>query len=482
MQVMSRYLTALCLLIFSSSAFGLQVPQQQPKVINVNDLIELAKRDSELIKATEKSLESLEAEIKSRDLVLTANVTADLAMFNDHLETMSVSNTNRDNSGLLDLTLTKPFSTGTKFTLNVTHDLLHSENFTGERNVAGWKATLSQALWRDSFGRENRLRRSAEQSELLSRRYQILFDRQQFLVNLENAFWDYTFALREIALRNETIDRSTALEKWVRQRIGKYAAEGSDLLQVKALVSQRQLDLSAAKNRLETAMNTIRGYIPSVDPVTWQPDLNSFEKDRSPTSLLAGGSTSPASPVRLDALSSNFKVAQSKTEAERVADNLKPQLDAYVSYGANGIDEHTSSSWSEASRREHDATRVGVLLSIDLDQSLKNQKRKAAQLSAEAEAYRAATLSRQSNLGWSDLIRSIENLREQVKESKELADLQNRKAKLERRRYEQGRTTVLQITTYEVDAAQSELRFYEVLSQLRKAESLARLFTVAESK
>src|ERR1044072_1726585 len=105
-------LAALIILLSFSLAHA-----QQVQVVTVNDVISFAEKDSDLIKASEKSIQSLEAEIKSRDLVLTSTLTSDLSMYNDHRETISATNTNRNTSGLLDLSLTKPFSTGTKFTL-----------------------------------------------------------------------------------------------------------------------------------------------------------------------------------------------------------------------------------------------------------------------------------------------------------------------------------------------------------------------------
>lgn len=460
--------------LFSANALA------QAKPFTIDDVIALAKSNSETIKASEKSLQSVNAEIQARDLgLLTPTLTSELALFNDHRETLSATPTSRNNSGLFDLSLTKPFSTGTKFSLDVNHNLLRSDNFTGERNVAAWEAKLTQSLWRNSFGRDTRLRHNSEKAELLARQYQILYDQQLFLANVEGSFWDYSLALKELQLRNQTIERSQSLVKWVKSRIGRFAAESSDLLQVQALESQRQIDLVDAQNRLEIAASNLRGYIPGVDPKSWNVDKNAMEIERNPLQLLAiAGSSTPS---RLDALASKYKAKQSSLEAERTSDSLKPQLDAFALYGANGIDPYFSPSWDEAGRRVHSEGQVGLLLTVDLDQGLKSQRRTSAKLAAEADAYRSQALARQSSVGWEEISRNIENLKMQVQEAKALSDLQNKKVTSERRRYEQGRTTVLTITTYEVDAAQSEINYYRLLTNLRKAEAVARTFATEES-
>ena len=455
---------------------------QAAEVMTVDNVLDLALKKSETLRGIEQSTQALEADIASRDLLLATTFTSELAMFNDNRQTVAGTNTSRrGNSGLLDLGLTKPFSTGTKLAVTASHQLLTSESFQSDRNVAEWEVRLSQSLWRDAFGRNTRLRRESEQEELKSGRLENLLSRQQFLIEVENAYWDLVLAQKEVAIREGNVERSTALEKWVRTRINRFAAEATDLLQVQALSGSRQLDLIDAKNRLENARARLRELIPDVTPETWQLDVASLEAPRDPRALMIGQGAPSAVPQRLDALASARRTEQAKKQAARVDDTLKPSLDAYVAYGANGIESSTGSAWDRAGRAEQNAGRVGLLLSVELDSGLKDEKRRAASLTAAAQESRTQALSRESTIAWTELQRNIGNLKTQAKEARDLAQVQLRKVTAERRRYEQGRTTALQLTTFEVDAAESELRLNRLLTNLRKAESGARTFTLDES-
>jgi hypothetical protein len=98
-------------------------------------------------------------------------------------------------------------------------------------------------------------------------------------------------------------------------------------------------------------------------------------------------------------------------------------------------------------------------------------------LNAEANALLANAQKRSSEIGWSDLLRQVEELKKQVDESNRLADLQVKKVQAERSRYNLGRSTVFQLITFEVDAGNAQIALYQVMAGLRKLESQARVFT-----
>jgi len=79
------------------------------------------------------------------------------------------------------------------------------------------------------------------------------------------------------------------------------------------------------------------------------------------------------------------------------------------------------------------------------------------------------------------LTREISNLQQQISQARKLSSLQQKKVEAERERFEQGKSTTFQITTFEKDAGDSQIRLYRLLASLRKAESRARSFSLEES-
>lgn len=448
------------------------------ETLSLEDLLTLAGRNSETVQAVDKSIQSIESDISSRDLLLSPQINADLASTYDSRSTLSPSK--RFHAQLLEVSLTKLFSTGTTLSFTGGHqitDLSTSDSTAaGTRNIGEWEVRLSQALWRGAFGRDTRLRHNSEEAELKSRTIGALTTRQNFFMNLESVYWDLALALKQEQIQKTTIQLSKTVEKWTRDRVNRFNAEPTDLLQAQALVSNRELSLIGIRNTIAALKNQLRELIPNFDPSAWTLNLNSLEDDRPLESLMLSSAGSNE-PVRLDTLTSIYSARQAEVDAARIDDSLRPKLDAYVSYGQNGSDERFGPAWNNAADPSFSSARVGVALSVDLDWRLKNDRRRAAELNAQSLTLQAQARKRSSEVGWSDLQRQVTELRAQVKEARRLADFQTCKADAERRRYRLGRTTVFQLITFEVDATEAELQVYRLLADLRKVESRARLFT-----
>lgn len=469
-----RFLT----LVVGLAAFGIygSAFAQGSSRQSLEDVIQAVTQNSESFQAIDRSIESLEAEIRSRDLELGALFTADLSDTRDERITINGQRP-IGHRQLLETSLIKPFSTGTNVELLLSHQIADLPALGDNNQIANWEVTIAQDLWRNAFGRSTRLRRERDAAELQSRRFTAYTQRQQLLIDTERIYWDIAFALKEEQIRSGNLDRSESLAKWVRDRVRKYAAESTDLLQIQALLSQRKLELLEARNRIADLKNQLHQLIPSIEPATFQPDLASLEMNRMPNALIATPTAANSgTPRSLVALSSLYRYNQAKAEVERTDDILRPLLQAYMSHGRNGIDSAVPSSWDRATSDANPATTIGLRLSLELDSDLKADRQKAAALAAEALALQSKAQARTSELEWSDLQRQIENLKAQAEEARKLARFNSRKSAEEQRRYRQGRTTAFQAITFETDAAASELKLYQLFSNLRKAESLARTF------
>lgn len=476
MNHLTKSLISCCLFIMQSqSVFG-------QTSLTVEDVLQQAMKSSEALRASEQSLEATEAEIRGRDGVLSPVLSADLSMFKDERESPQQTIDHAGPSSTIDTSLIKPFSTGTKITANASHNLVRSDDFDPARNIASWDVRVSQSLLRNGFGSATQHRRLADAYELKSKRYTHLMERQRLLVEIEGAYWDLVLAKKEEMIHESNIKRRSALEKWTQNKIKQFAAESVDLLQVQTLLTQLRLDLNSVKGSIDGAYNKIRQLVPDVDPSQWTLDVKSLESDRDVSRLALMETSSIGTPTRLDALAADYLFRQTKEDGLKDDDGLKPLVDAYASYGANDVDANSGTAWRQAARAKQPVARVGIMFSMELHGDIKDQKRTASRLKTASQELQAKALQRESSIAWTELQRQIASLRSQAKEAKELSALQLKKVNAERRRFEQGRTNTLQMTTFEVDATTSELRLYRILAELRKTESLARTFTFIRSE
>lgn len=446
------------------------------RAITLQELIATASQNSETLKAADKTIQAVRAEINGRDLVLAPRIDAEVASIRENRA--SLLPINRFRSQLLTTTLTKLFATGTQLTATLENNL--NENSTqGQRNVGLWTVGVSQSLLRDGFGRGTSLRHQAEENELQSRTWAAQFQKQSFLVDLEAAYWDLILAMRQEKVALENIQRSSTVEKWTRDRVRRSTAENADLLQAQALTQGRELELRGLRNSIAILQNRMRQLVPGLAPETWKIDLKEIEQARPMEALLVSAS-GQSEPVRLDTLSASFRSLQANAEADQVNETLRPRLDAYASYGQSGANPNFVNSWEQSADPEFSSARVGVRFSMDLDWGLRNEQRQAARLNAEARNLEALAQQRLSQVGWTDLNRQIEDLKKQAEEATRLASTQERKVAAERSRYRLGRTTVFQLINFEIDASNSQLTLSRILSDLRKAESRIRVFTRAQ--
>ncbi len=444
---------------------------------NLQSWLNQAFSESESLKAVDKNLKSLEAEIKSRDIALSGLFTFQAENFNNDQDAVTFAR--RSRSRFIDLIYEKPFATGSKLSLTSGHDRSKIDTF-GIRNTADWEVRLTQSLWKDAFGRSTRYRHQGERAELLSRKANLIYERQLLILDLEGTYWDLSLALKEEQVRLKNIEISQRLRSWTKDRIRKSAAEKSDLLQAEALVSSGELDLVSVRNQIETLKNKIRQILPLKADQIILPELSELEVIRPVESLLVSQG-SLETPKRLDTASSTYLAQQAEVEVKKVRESLKPDVSAYASYGQNGIAQSFDDAWNRAGDSRHSGIRFGVLIKVYLDRSITDEQEKAATLAAQADRLNADSLFRSVKLEWQDLNRRLDVLKNQVSEAHRLAQFQKQKVEEERRLYKLGRSTVFQLVTFEVEAAQAEIRKFQFMSNLRKLESQARLFTGSEN-
>lgn len=438
----------------------------------VEKFLEVAQKQSEIFLSIDKRLESLNYEIEGRDFVLSSVLSLNAENFNNDQEALTFAR--RSRSRLANLTFTQPFSTGTLLTATAGHERAIIDG-RGLFQFAVWETRLTQSLWRDSFGHATSLRHRGEQQELQSRRAALIYEKQLLLIDLEAMYWDYVTLKQEEQIRSTNLQTSRDLLKWMQGRVNKLAAEKADLLQIQALVSGQQLDLITAQNQLASLVTRLQSALPQIKLEEFQVPTETLIQERPLRSLISGTKDGP--PQRWDMLSSRALAQQAELEAKKIREQLKPLFDVYVGYGQNGISDTFYNSWSHAGNERYSGTRVGVNFSVPLHRGLANKQFKSAQLQAEARRLEAQNQTRTSEFGWTDLERRQKVLQAQTQEASRLSEFQNQKVIEERRRYKIGRSTLFQLVSFEIEAAEASARRLTFLSELHKVESQARLFT-----
>lgn len=460
-----RFIVVKCLLFIPVLASAIEKPDA------LVQFLKTVEERSESVKAIQQSVEALKSEIKARDSVLSPMMASEIGVSRDQRKQDPSTQLN-SRSRYFDFELSKAFATGTSASIVTEYNFLDSVAL-GPRYESSWIGELSQSLWRNGFGRGVSLRQKSDEAELKSRWYDLEFQKQNLLYQAESLFWDVTTSLKEEEIRLKNIERSASLEKWIADRVRRSAAETSDLVQVRALSSARRIALIENQNRLRGFKVRLNEFVPNLDIQDLklrEDQLNPIKSSRENTEKVAN------KLIRLDSLSAFYLAEKNKAEADQVSDSLSPELDLFLRYGKNGINEGSSESLKEAQTSNFSTTQMGVRFSMDLGFSLRKERQNAASLRASSQTLVAQSRKRESDLELTEVLESLKSYEQLVVESQLLMELQRRKSLLERQRYDIGQSTIFQAITFEIEAGEAEVNHYRTLAALKKEKAKLRLF------
>ncbi|MGE4133988.1 MAG: TolC family protein [Bdellovibrionales bacterium] len=423
--------------------------------------------------STEKALESLQLDYQSRDLVLEPTLSFTAQSIRDRRETFSSSAKSQTQD--FDLTLEKPFSTGTTFTLNPSIDQSRYPSQSPQnRGTAEWRLGLSQNLWQDAFGRSTRLRRERERNEWLQQRALIQLKRARLLVDMESLYWDFALAIREAELRERNVKRGQEILQWMKSRLARSAAENTDYLQAQALLATRKLQLEVVQQSLTQLKLKLHRYF---SPMDWQPDPDELARRRPVESLVVSWpENSGTSPQPLEFHASNGETEAARIKARETRESIRPKLSLELAYGKNAIDTTAGTAARHSVEEEHEYGAIGLTLKTGLGLADEWRKVEAANAAVRSAELARESLQQESQVAWPRLMQNLEAYHKRVDQAHELVKIQEAKAVADRKRFRMGRATAFESITFEQDAAEAEIALWSLYAQLRKAEAEARLF------
>ncbi|MCX6125136.1 MAG: TolC family protein, partial [Proteobacteria bacterium] len=405
--------------ISNSLWFSICVNLSTPGIgAGLTEILDLATRESPLVQSTQLEVSATKVALKAQDLALAPILSADANVSQDKTETLSRPSTDQGPKAALLSSIKVPFSTGTKFQLDVEQQRLLKTDSQTSRDATSWNARLSQSLVKDSFGRETKLRRQSEQIELSIKELEAKLQTSSLLIQVEQSYWDFLNAVKQKSIHQKNLERRLTLEKWTSQRINQFAAETQDLLQVQTILGQTRLNVMSAEDQKLTAISKLKLYVPSLNENLLPQDTGELERDRSVIALFTKASSEPTSsvstPIKIDTLLALQQWNKLKVEIDQTEQTLKPNLDGYVQYGSGAVGSGSIQAWSNSTKGKTNSTAVGLALTMTLDQDLKNDKIESVRLKAQSQQLRASTSREESRLEWLNLIRRVDFLRRQA--------------------------------------------------------------------
>ncbi len=339
--------------------------------------------------------------------------------------------------------------------------------------------SLAQSLWKDSFGNATRLRWETQDVVNVAEKGRYDLQTKILLVNAEAAFWDYLYAIENIKISRDSLERAKRIETWTRRRVNDGISERADLLQTQALVSARQLLLIAVEDDMAAARQSLRDYL-EMGQTEVLPDMTGdISKSRTLSSMVDGNQ---GKVVQLDAYLSSLDAKARALNAKQVEDRYRPDLVLAGSYNTHSLEENMPKAIDQWTDTERPTAKVSLNLVYMFDTDVKN----AARDSSKKEALAAKLVSErkylESESSWIEINRRYSELTRRIEAADQVMKLQDDRAKAEASLFNKGRSITNNVVNAEEDAGTAKLNLVRLKSEQRKMEAQGRLYIAVEEQ
>lgn len=337
---------------------------------------------------------------------------------------------------------------------------------------------LSMPLWGNGFGRSARAQRTLILHGNKAEEHASKAQAKEYEIEAENAYWTLVSTRETVKTQERALASAESILRYLRKKSRMRLGEDSDVLQARALVAARKLELReavaeemAARKNFNLQRGLISDNVPeSLDPIPYQELKNLSAPIERPSD-------------RHDLIAAHAQAESAVANTIVVAERNKPTLDIYGSYTLNGRSHESASDANSPLYGDKNGSQtVGVRLHIPLDLSSSQQTRSGARLAELAQRDQYAHKQLIQEKEWTLLRQSIRDAKESLELADELLIAQKAKLAQENVRFKQGRTTTYQVLLFEQDQSQAEIVRTQIAAQLLALRAGLKAYETGEAK
>lgn len=340
-------------------------------------------------------------------------------------------------------------------------------NFTDAKPVL----ELSLPIWKNGFGRSARaqeevLRSSAEAQESLSEAQMT-----QLNIRAEMAYWRCAAAKEAVEVQSQSLKSAEGIREYVSRKARMELGENTDVVQAAALVEARKLQLQLAQNDARSAALDFNSLM-NVNSDELPEQMDRMES----TKALAISLDSKRPGNRADVVAAEAQAKVAQANALIAGEQVRPSLDLYGSYAANGRGDDFNKAINDVSSAHRDSKVIGIKFSMPLNLSAEADVRRGANLRHQAAQTSYQRVVFEQEVSWTDLVRKLTESKANLQLALAVENVQGRKLELEKKRLRQGRTTTYQVLLFEQDYLNSQLTRIQTTAQILTLKSQAEAY------
>ncbi|MGE5086064.1 MAG: TolC family protein [Bacillota bacterium] len=422
----------------------------QAQAISLSEYLDKVKSDSLGYRGSAEQADGAALKAREADLFFTPKLFAEAQIGHDGKPSQPQMY-DRVNTEAYSLGLSQQFSFGLQGKLYYS---LTKTKFDNPSNIitmpeywdAQPKVELSMPLWGGGFGRtvqaNEELTRQASTAEQFNTSAQTV----GFLAQAEAAYWKLSAWNDVVKIQETALKAAQNILDYVSKKKSMNLGEQADVVQARALVEARTLELQVARNELKDSLHAFNRYlnrdadasVDSLDTVNYA----SLEKLTVPQNRPG---------ERYDVKATEAQLLSAKANAQIVKERNRPTLDVYGTYAFNGRDREQSEAMKNIGYTDTDTQYVGVRFNMPLNFGAASDTKAGASKAVMAAEYNRQYALYSQEQDWIALTKNLTDARNNLALLARIEDAQKTKLEVERTRLRQGRTTTYQVLLFEQD-------------------------------
>jgi outer membrane protein len=347
-------------------------------------------------------------------------------------------------------------------------------------NTSRIGVSVSQALLR-GFGRDVNLAllRQARLETGISL-YELQGFSEAVVAQVENAYWDYALAQRQIEIVQESLKLAEQQLADTQSMIEVGVMAESELPAVQAEVAlQRQGLIDVKKNLATTRLRLLQLLNPAHER-PWDIQITLIHPPAIPEVLLDAVDVYLARGVerRPEINQAKLSIAQGDLEVVRTKNGLLPRLDLFITLGKSGYADSFSGAISDLGGDSYD-TRLGFNLEYPIANRGARARHQRAQLSRGQAEKALQNLTQLVELDILDAHLEVNRTREQISAGAATRAWREETVRIETEKFQVGRSTNLLVAQAQRDLLLS--RIEEVRSVVGYLQALTNLYRLEGS-
>lgn len=351
---------------------------------------------------------------------------------------------------------TAPFGVTSKFTYAVNkynyNGLVTTSPLTSQNYQSRPIIELTVPLLQGRFGSLTRATVESIEGQNETLKYNALNVEYSTLIAAEQSYWNLVAARKILQIQIIAANQAQKILDYVTKKERMNLGETADVMQARALVETKKLDLRQAQNDVRFASLNFNRYR-YIESNEADDELEEFNLGEIEGTVIS--KVKPDSRPDVKAAKANMKNAVANAIIDE--ETNKPSLNVYGAYAFKGAQPGFYSTFNNSFNNTGQEGLVGMKFSVPFYFGTIMDIQHGAKESASAARHTYMQKTFDEEKDWNDLIGQLTYYQERSVLAHKIENAQKTKLENERQRLRQGRTSTYQVLLFEQDFCQSQI-------------------------